>query len=144
MWMNSLIVFVTFIWFTCSCTYGFSKKNAIDQKRSKMKIAVTSTGSDLDSPMSPIFGRCPMFIFIEDDGDEVEAVKNPAMDARGGAGIQAAQFVVNHGAEAIITGRVGPNAMDVLRAANIPIYIFQGGSVRQAIESFKAGKLEKQ
>ena len=109
-----------------------------------MKIAVTSTGSDLDSPMSPIFGRCPMFIFIDDNVDEIEAVKNPAMDARGGAGIQAGQFVVNHGAKAIITGRVGPNAMDVLQAAGISIYIFQGDSVRQAIESFKAGKLEKQ
>jgi predicted Fe-Mo cluster-binding NifX family protein len=109
-----------------------------------MKIVITSNGADLESPMSPVFGRCPVFIFIEDDVDGFEAVKNPAMDAHGGAGIQAAQFVVDKGAEAIITGRVGPKAMDVLKAADIPIYIFQGESVRQAVESFKAGNLHKE
>jgi predicted Fe-Mo cluster-binding NifX family protein len=144
MWMNSLIVFVTFFWFTCSRIYGFAKENAIDQKRSQMKIAVTSTGSDLNSPISPIFGRCPMFIFIDDESDEVEAIRNPAVDAHGGAGIQAAQFVVDRGAKAVITGRVGPNAMDVLKAADIPIYLFQGDTPRQALEAFKAGKLEEQ
>ena len=109
-----------------------------------MKIALTSNGADLDSPMSPIFGRCPMFIFIEDDTDEVEAVPNPAIDAHGGAGIQAAQFVIEQGAKALITGRVGPNAMDVLKAADVPIYLYQGDTPRQAMEAFKAGKLQKQ
>jgi predicted Fe-Mo cluster-binding NifX family protein len=109
-----------------------------------MKIAVTSNGADTDSSMSPIFGRSPMFLFIEDDVDEVEAVENPAIDAHGGAGIQAAQFVVNHGAKAVITGRVGPKAKDVLMAAEIPVYIFHGDTVGQAIEAFRAGKLQKE
>ena len=109
-----------------------------------MKIAITSNGADLDSPMSPIFGRCPIFLFIEDEADEIEAVKNPAVDAHGGAGIQAAQFVVDRGAKALITGRVGPNAMDVLKAVDIAVYLFQGDTPRQALEAFKAGELEKQ
>ena len=109
-----------------------------------MKIAITSNGADLDSPMSPIFGRCPMFIFIEEDVDEVEAVPNPAIDAHGGAGIQAAQFVIEQGAKALITGRVGPNAMDVLKAADVPIYLCQGDTPRQAMEAFKAGELQEQ
>ena len=49
-----------------------------------MKIVITSNGTDLDSPMSPIFGRCPTFLFVEDDVDEIEAVPNPAVDAHGG------------------------------------------------------------
>jgi predicted Fe-Mo cluster-binding NifX family protein len=144
MWMNSLIVFVTLFWFTCNRIHGFARENAIDRKRSQMKIAITSTGSDLNSPISPTFGRCPMFIFIDEDSDEIEAVKNPAVDAHGGAGIQAAQFVVDRGARAVITGRVGPNAMDVLNAADIPIYLSQGDTPRQALEAFKSGELKVQ
>jgi len=109
-----------------------------------MKIVITSNGPDVDSPMSPIFGRCPMFLFLEDDADAFEAVENPALDAHGGAGIQAAQFVVDQGAKALITGRVGPNAMDVLMAADIPVYIFQGDTPRQALAAYQAGRLEQQ
>lgn len=109
-----------------------------------MKIVITSTGSDLESSFNPTFGRSPMFIFLEEDTQEVEAIKNPAVDAHGGAGIQAAKFVIDQGAEAIITGRVGPKAMDVLRADAVPIYIFHGNSVRQAVEAFRTGKLKKE
>lgn len=109
-----------------------------------MKIVITSNEADLDRPISPIFGRCPMFLFVEDETDGFEAVKNPAVDAHGGAGIQAAQFVVERGAKALITGRIGPNAMDVLKAADIAVYLFQGDTPRQALEAFKAGELEQQ
>jgi len=106
-----------------------------------MKIVVTSQGPQLDSQLSPVFGRCPYFIFVDTESLEFEAVPNEAMGAPGGAGIQAAQFVVNRGAQAVITGRVGPNALNVLQAAAIPIYMASGGTVREAVDSFKAGAL---
>jgi predicted Fe-Mo cluster-binding NifX family protein len=109
-----------------------------------MKIVITSNGTDLESPISSIFGRCPVFLFLEDDTDEIEAVENPAVDAHGGAGIQAAQFVVDQGAEVVITGRVGPKAMNVLKAADIPVYIFQGDTPRSALEAFRSGELQKE
>ena len=109
-----------------------------------MKIVITAVDLHLDSAFNPTFGRCPVFLFIEDDVDGFEAVSNPAVDAHGGAGIQAAQFVVGQGAKAVITGRVGPNAMDVLKAADVAVYIFQGDTVCQALEAFKAGTLERQ
>jgi predicted Fe-Mo cluster-binding NifX family protein len=106
-----------------------------------MKIVITSTGMDLDSTFSPTFGRCPVFVFFETQSEKVEPVRNPASQAQGGAGIQAAKFIIDKGAETIVTGRVGPKAMDVLQATGIPIYLFQGNSVRQAIEAFKKGEL---
>jgi predicted Fe-Mo cluster-binding NifX family protein len=63
------------------------------------------------------------------------------LGAAGGAGIQAAQFVVERGAKAVISGNVGPNAFGVLQAAGVPVYTFGGGTVRQAVEAYKAGKL---
>ena len=106
-----------------------------------MKIVVTSNGADLDAPTSPVFGRCPTFIFVDMETMSFEAVENPAAAASGGAGIQAAQFVVERGAQALVTGNVGPNAFDVFRAADLPVYLFGGGAVRQAVEAYKAGRL---
>jgi predicted Fe-Mo cluster-binding NifX family protein len=107
-----------------------------------MKIAVSSQGDTLDSPASPVFGRCPIYLFVESETMEFEAVPNPAMSQGGGAGIQAAQFVVNQGAHAVLSGNLGPNAFDVLQAAAVPGYLVAGGTVRQAVEAFKAGQLQ--
>jgi predicted Fe-Mo cluster-binding NifX family protein len=73
---------------------------------------------------------------------DFEIVPNPAMNQGGGAGIQAAQFVINHGAQAVLTGNLGPNAFDVLQAAGIPGYLVSEGTVRQAVEAFKDGRLQ--
>jgi predicted Fe-Mo cluster-binding NifX family protein len=106
-----------------------------------MKIVVSANGADLDSPASPVFGRCPTYVFVDTDSMESESVENPAINAAGGAGIQAAQFVVERGAQAVVSGNVGPNAFGVLQAANVPIYLFSGGTVRQAVEGYKSGQL---
>ena len=107
-----------------------------------MKIAVSSQGEHLDAPASPVFGRCPLYLFVETETMEFEAVPNPAMSQGGGAGIQAAQFVVNQGAEAVLSGNLGPNAFDVLQAASVPGCLVSEGTVRQAVEAYKAGQLQ--
>ena len=104
-----------------------------------MKVVVSSNGTDLSSPSNDQFGRCPTFVFVETDSMEFEAKPNEAANAPGGAGVQAAQFVTGAGAQAVITGRVGPKALQVLAAASVPIHLFQGGTVREALEDFKAG-----
>ena len=107
-----------------------------------MKIAVTSNGADLDAPASPVFGRCPTYVFVDTETMEFEAVENPAINAPGGAGIQAAQFVIERGAQAVVTGNMGPNAFNVFQSAGVPIYLFGGGTVREAVEAYKAGELQ--
>lgn len=106
-----------------------------------MKIAVSANGAGLDAPASPVFGRCPTFVFVDTETMEFQALNNPAVVASGGAGIQAAQFVVEQGAQAVLTGNVGPNAADVFRAANLPVYLNEQDTVRAAVEAFKAGQL---
>jgi predicted Fe-Mo cluster-binding NifX family protein len=107
-----------------------------------MKIAISSQGETLDALCSPVFGRCPVYLFVESETMEFEAVTNPAMSQGGGAGIQAAQFVVNQGAKVVLSGNLGPNAFDVLQAAGVPGYLVSEGTVRQAVEAYKAGQLQ--
>ena len=105
-----------------------------------MKIVVSANGADMDAPASSVFGRCPVYIFVDTETGAYEAVENPAANAAGGAGIQAAQFVIDRGAKAVVTGRVGPKALDVLQAAGVLLHLVTEGSVRAAVDQFKADK----
>jgi len=107
-----------------------------------MKAVVSAQGDSLDAASSPVFGRCPYFVFVDTETMEAEVTPNPAMSQGGGAGIQAAQFVVNQGATVVLTGNLGPNAYDVLNAAGVPGLLVHGGTVRQAVEAYKAGQLQ--
>ncbi|MBW2038185.1 MAG: NifB/NifX family molybdenum-iron cluster-binding protein [Deltaproteobacteria bacterium] len=107
-----------------------------------MKIAISSTGNTLDSPIDPRFGRCQFFIFVDPETMEFEAVENQAMMAAGGAGPQATQFIANKGVEVIITGNVGPNAASSLMAAGLKIYVGASGTVRETLNLFKNNQLQ--
>ncbi len=107
-----------------------------------MKIAISSVGNNLDAQVSAIFGRCAYLLLVDTETLECQAFANPAVGASGGAGIQAAQFVVDQGAEAVLTGNVGPNAMEVLQAANVKVYPVWTGTAQQALDAFTHGQLQ--
>lgn len=79
-----------------------------------MRIALTATATSLEAEMEVRFGRSPYFILVDPETMEYDALENPAASAGGGAGIQAAQTILDHQAEAVISGNIGPNAMRVL------------------------------
>lgn len=107
-----------------------------------MKIAVSSTGKTLDSEIDPRFGRCAYFVIVETEDMSFEVFDNQNVALGGGAGIQSAQFIASKGAGAIITGNCGPNAMRTLSAAGVKVVVGQAGTVREAAERFKRGKLD--
>ncbi len=106
-----------------------------------MKICITSSGTELSSPSNPHFGRCGYFILFDTDTSQTESFENPAASAPGGAGIQAAQFISKTGADALLTGSVGPNAYPVLEAAGITVYTGITGSVNDALEQYRNNTL---
>ncbi len=106
-----------------------------------MKICISSTGNDLNAKVDPRFGRCQIFLFVDIDTLEIEAVPNPAATAGGGAGTKAAQLVADKRVEAVLTGNVGPNAYTALEAAGIKIYTGMSGICQDALDSFKQGKV---
>ena len=88
------------------------------------------------------FGRAPYVLFYDTEQEQGQVQENPAAQSEGGAGIQAAQFVVDGGAQALVTVRCGENAAQVLQAAEIAIYKAQG-SAKEALEDLKEGKLPR-
>ena len=109
-----------------------------------MKVAVSASSGSLDAPVHPRFGRCPYYVVVDTETMAFEAVPNTSMGAPSGAGIGAAQIVAGKGVEAVLTGSVGPNAMQVLSQAGIKVMMGAQGSVRQAIEAFKSGSLKSE
>jgi len=108
-----------------------------------MKICVTSRGSDLDAQVDPRFGRCQYFMIVDPDTMEFEAIPNEGIGASSGAGIQAAEIVANRGVDALISGNVGPNAFQTLTAAGVRVLTGASGTIRDAIEMYRAGKLSE-
>jgi len=105
-----------------------------------MKLAISSLGNTLDSNVDGRFGRCLYFIFYDTETEEFKAIQNEATSAFGGAGVQAAQLINDRGAEVVLTGNVGPNAMSVLQAAKVRIFVGVSGTVREAIDKFIRGE----
>ena len=79
-----------------------------------MLICITSKGDKMTNMIDKRFGRAEFFIFYDTEKETAEGVKNPYIQASGGAGTQAAQFVVEKGTEAVLTCNVGPKACRVL------------------------------
>jgi predicted Fe-Mo cluster-binding NifX family protein/NAD-dependent dihydropyrimidine dehydrogenase PreA subunit len=106
-----------------------------------MKIAVTATGRALDASVEARFGRCAYFLIIDTDTMQFEAMENPNLALGGGAGIQSAQLMSEKGVKTVLTGNCGPNAFNVFGRAGIQVIVGVSGSVRHAVEQFKAGAL---
>ncbi|GAH72555.1 unnamed protein product [marine sediment metagenome] len=58
-----------------------------------MKVCICATGPNLDSQVSPVFGRCPYFLIVDSKTEEFKAIPNPALQAGRGAGVGASQIV---------------------------------------------------
>lgn len=106
-----------------------------------MKVAVSSSGKNLDSQIDPRFGRCAYFMIVETDDMNFEVFDNENIALGGGAGIQSAQFVASKGIQAVITGNCGTNAVRTLSAAGIKLFVGQSGTVKEAIERYKNREL---
>ena len=107
-----------------------------------MKIAITSKGQDLDSPMDPRFGRAPYILIVDTLNHGLEVLDNSEnVNAFKGAGIQAAVMVSDRGAKVLLTGYCGPNAFKTLNAAGVKVANDVTGTVRDAVIAYKEGNV---
>jgi len=107
-----------------------------------MKIAVTSTGKDLDSPMDPRFGRAAYILLVDPDTMAFEVIDNAEnVNAFKGAGIQAAAMISDKKADVLLTGYCGPNAFKTLEAAKVKVAGDVDGTVREAVGAYVDGKV---
>ncbi len=107
-----------------------------------MKIAISAKGKTLSAEIDPRFGRAAFFILVDPETMHYAVVENKQnLQLPQGAGIQAAQTVVEHGAKIVLTGNCGPKAFTVLKATGIQVAVGVSGLVQEAVNQFKQGKI---
>ena len=110
-----------------------------------MKLCITSAGKDLDARVDEHFGKADYFLIVNSGTMEVLAVPNTAHTPERGTGAEAAQLVLDNGAEAVLTGVIGLNAFNALKVGLVDIY--EGATaqetVREALERFKKGEYKE-
>ena len=108
-----------------------------------MKICVSSVGDTLDSEVDEEFGMCEYFIIIDPDTMKYEAILNEASHSPTGTGHQTAQAVVDMGVDVVLTGFVGHHGLHILQSAGIKVVTGFEGTVRSAVEKYRARWLTK-
>jgi predicted Fe-Mo cluster-binding NifX family protein len=108
-----------------------------------MKVCFSSNGNSSDSLLDPRFGRAAYFAVADTETMKFEIIENEGAATGGGAGITSGQFMVDKGVQVVVTGNVGPNAMNVLKAAEIEVYKGLPVSIQENLEKYKKGSLEK-
>ena len=93
-----------------------------------MKIAIPVDERNVETNVCVSFGRTPYFLIYDDE-------------TTGGAGIKAAQTIVDSKASILLTVRCGENAANLLKAANVKIFKTSSTSAKENIDDFSAGKL---
>jgi len=109
-----------------------------------MKIAITTSGSDLHAPLDSRFGRAPKFLIYDPDTGFYTVEDNKQnLNAAQGAGIQSAQNIARLNVQALVTGHCGPKAFRVLQAAGIRIFNCNAATVAEALERYRSGVLSE-
>ena len=106
-----------------------------------MKIAIPVNENSVGTGVCISFGRTPYFMIFDSETKESTFLDNSAASSQGGAGIKAAQSIVDSQAAVLLTPRCGDNAAEVLKAANVKIYKTIDGSAMDNVAAFLNGKL---
>lgn len=83
-----------------------------------------------------IFWTHSLFSIYDVDAKESVFLDNRCAASTGGAGIKAAQTIVDNKANVLLTPRCGENAADVFKAAEIKIYKTTTTSAKDNIAAF--------
>jgi len=106
-----------------------------------MKVLIPTNNTTIKDGICVSFGRAPHFMIVDLQSGEETFIQNEGATSGSGAGIKAAQLVVDSKVNAMITPRIGKNAADVISASGITIYKSESESVEDNLKLFSDEKL---
>lgn len=109
-----------------------------------MRIAVSADDArGLESVVSPHFGRCPCFVLVDVEGQEVcgtDVVENPYYGSHQPG--QVPGFISQHDVDVMLTGGMGRRAVTFFEQFGIEAVTGASGSVRHSLQRYLGGALE--
>lgn len=106
-----------------------------------MKVIIPVEKVSKNENVADVFGRAKYFAIFDSKSDTVDFVENIGAKSPNGAGIKAAQQVIDLKADVVILPRIGKNGADLLSAAKIKLYKNQAGSVVENLDLLKSESL---
>ena len=107
-----------------------------------MKIAIPVEEKSSSTKICISFGRTPYFLVFDDAKKEYNFLENTAAESRGGAGVKAAQFIVDNKVDVLLAPRCGENEAEIFNTAKVKLYKTINDSVEDNLKAFSEGKLE--
>jgi predicted Fe-Mo cluster-binding NifX family protein len=107
------------------------------------RIGIPSLGSSESSAVADRFARAPWFLIADENGAIVEAVENTAGEEAHGAASKALMILSKKNVSVLLVPRLGPNALGFAKQAEMTAFCAEGLSVKQALEKYAGGALEK-
>ncbi len=104
-----------------------------------MKIAITSTGNNLESKLDQRFGRCSYFVIYDNETEGMEFIPNPNKDAAEGAGPASVQLIASRDVRKIISGEFGMKIKSLLDSLKVQLVMLKDPdrSIREIIAMLK-------
>lgn len=108
-----------------------------------MKIAISAEGPTLQDIVDPRFGRAAGFVIYDTETKAFEYIDNGAAQAAAqGAGLMAVETVVEAGVKVVLSGYIGPKALEALQAVGLgTVQDMDNRTVGDVIDEFEAGRL---
>ncbi|HIE33671.1 MAG TPA: dinitrogenase iron-molybdenum cofactor biosynthesis protein [Candidatus Altiarchaeales archaeon] len=107
-----------------------------------MKIAIPTTGnSSLDDMVSEHFGRAPTFTIVDSDTLKFRVIENTS-EHMGGVG-KPPEIMQREGVDIILCSGLGFRAIQMFENLGIEVFVGAHGRVRDAVEMWKKGKLQR-
>lgn len=94
-----------------------------------MKTVITASGNNLTSQFDSRFGRAGWFCLYDEETKELEFHINDSLNASNGAGIKAAEKMVELNVRKVISGDFGPKAKDLLDKFNIQMVVIKDDDI---------------
>lgn len=106
-----------------------------------MRIAIPVDSNQEETTICVSFGRAPFYAIYETDTGAYAFVENTAAHSPGGAGVKAAQLLVDQKSDILITPRCGENAVEVIHGAGIQIYQTKSNHLKDNVKAYVNGEL---
>lgn len=109
-----------------------------------MKIFIPTNDKTIEGNVGDSFGRSEYYFVYDTETKESAFLENTATASPSGAGIKAAQVIVDNKdskEDVVVTPRCGKNAADVILAADMKLYKSIEGTLEDNVKAFTEGKL---
>ncbi|MBF0243987.1 MAG: NifB/NifX family molybdenum-iron cluster-binding protein [Planctomycetes bacterium] len=108
----------------------------VERGRRARIVAIPSTGKDIRSPVSFLFGRAPYFILCDRFAQTYKSLPNPFLDAAHASGLKLSRLLIDKGVDAVCANNIGFEPIKTFNDARIEVYTGINGTVWDTLNRY--------